>query len=80
MVKSDRMSKGITNIKLASGEAYLEALGPKKGERGRDFLKAVWGGDFDIALKAKSLPLERSYHILAGPPPSIIRQFIASTR
>jgi hypothetical protein len=40
-----------------------------------DFLKAVWGGDFDIAFNAKSLPLERSYHILAGPPPSIIRQF-----
>jgi hypothetical protein len=40
-----------------------------------DFLRAVWGGDFDIAFKAKSLPLERSYHILAGPPPSIVQQF-----
>jgi hypothetical protein len=40
-----------------------------------DFLTAVWGGDFDIAFVAKGVPLERTYHIAAGPPLNIIQRF-----
>jgi hypothetical protein len=39
------MSKGITNVKLAGGEAYLEALGPNKRGTGRGYFHTYSCGD-----------------------------------